>query len=575
MTLSRRGFLGAAVAGVAARGFSQPARPVDVSALSLEEKVGQLFLLAFEGDSASQAETMLGRYFVGSVYLSQDNLRGVEQSVELLNALQRLGAGTSHALPIFAACDQEGAWSVLNPHATAGPGNLALGATSPAQVEQMYAVFGRELRVLGIAANLAPVSDVNANPRNPIIGTRSFGQDPQRVAAAVAAAVRGLHAGGTRACAKHFPGHGDTSQDSHRGLATVTRTRQQIVNGDLLPFRAAVRAGVDLVMTAHLVYPAFDREWPATLSPAILQGVLRKELGFRGVILTDSFSMGAIKRSYGTAAAAIRAINAGADLIMLAEERYGDEPSNYLKEQVAVLEAVRAAAKDGGIPRQRLDEAVGRVLKLKTDAGLFASPQRSAADALSVVGCAAHRAVELECARKAVTVPRNRDRRIPLAVRPDSRVLLISPVRSDAYASLKRMRGIGPNIHQPPTAVLHQEILRRCPSGQLLNLSEPGDVANHRERLRAANVVIVATENYPLPGFDFPTENQARVVAALLAAGIDPVVVGLRDPYELLGLPSVRTYIAALGYAPVCAQAAVEVLFGERRPSGRLPVEAR
>jgi len=570
MNLSRRGFLGGTLGSVL---VPFAVRPVDVNDLSLEEKVGQLFLLAFEGPSAAQAETMLGKYFVGSVYLSQDNLRDVQQSVELLNALQRLGAGSPHSLPIFAACDQEGAWSVLNPHATAGPGNLALGATPPDQVEKMYAVFGRELRALGIAADLAPVSDVNANPRNPIIGTRSFGQDPQRVAAAVAAAVRGLHAGGTRACAKHFPGHGDTSQDSLRGLATVTRTREQILKGDLVPFRAAVRAGVDLVMTAHLIYPAFDREWPATLSPTILQGVLRKQLGFRGVILTDSFSMGAIQRSYGTSAAAIRAINAGADLIMLAEERYGGEPGNYLAGQVALLEEVSAAAKTGAIPRARLDDAVGRVLALKTAAGLFASPYPRVEEAVKIVGCAAHRSTELDSARKAVTVVRNRDQRVPVALGPDSRIVLISPLRADAYDIVKRMRGIGPNIHQSPTEVLFKEIVRRSPTAQLLKISEPGEVARHQEQLRSATAVILATENYPLPGFDFPTDNQARVIEALIVAGHDPVIVGLRDPYELLGLPSVRTYVAALGYAPVCAQAAADVLFGERRPEGRLPVQ--
>jgi len=160
-----------------------------------------------------------------------------------------------------------------------------------------------------------------------------------------------------------------------------------------------------------------------------------------------------------------------------------------------------------------------------------------------------------------------------VVLRADSRVLLVSPVRSDAYASLKRMRGIGPNIHEPPTTVLHQEIVRRSPSAQLLSISDPAEVAAHQNVLRAASIVIVATENYPLPGFDFPTENQARVIEALVAAGVDPIVVGLRDPYELLGLPSVRTYVAALGYAPVCAKAAAEVLFGERRPEGRLPVK--
>jgi beta-N-acetylhexosaminidase len=546
--------------------------PVDVQALSLEEKVGQLLLLAFEGSTARDAEVLLGWHYVGSVYLSQDNLTELDQAAALLTELQRIGAGTPHKLPIFAGCDQEGAWSVLNPRATRGPGNLALGAAPPSQVEAMYTVFGRELQALGVAGDLAPVADVNANPRNPIIGTRSFGQDPQRVAAAVAAAVRGLHAGGSRACAKHFPGHGDTAQDSHRELAIVSRSREQIRNGDLVPFRAAIEAGVDMVMTAHLRYPAFDTEWPATLSPAILEGLLRKELGFKGVILTDSFSMGAIRRVYGTAEAAVRAINAGADLVMLAEERYGDETSGYLTRQVALIEEIRRAVRDGKIPMARVDEAVGRVLELKAAAHLFTRPYPDRGEAQRVVGSKANQDVALESARAAVLVARNLDRRVPVAVRSDRKIILVSPIGQEAYAGLRRMRGIGPNISEPPTEVLFREIKRRYPAAEMVRIAQAAGAGAQLDRLRAAGTVIVATENYPLPGFDFPTAPQRAVVEALIAAGIQPVVVGLRDPYELMDLANVRTYIAALGYAPVCAQAAAEVLFGERRPAGRMPV---
>jgi len=384
--------------------------------------------------------------------------------------------------------------------------------------------------------------------------------------------VRGLHAGGARACAKHFPGHGDTAQDSHRELAIVNRSREQIRNGDLVPFRAAIEAGVDIVMTAHLRYPAFDTEWPATLSPAILEGLLRKELGFKGVILTDSFSMGAIRRVYGTAEAAVRAINAGADLVMLAEERYGDETTGYLARQVALIEEIRRAVRDGKIPMARVDEAVGRVLKLKAAAQLFTRPYPDRDEARRVVGSKANREVGLESARAAVLVARNLDRRVPLTVQADKKVILVSPIGQDAYAALRRMRGIGPNLTEPPTEVLFREIKRRYPAAELVRIALAAEAGPQLDRLRTAGVVIVATENYPLPGFDFPVKPQREVIEALIAAGIQPVVVGLRDPYELLDLANVRTYIAALGYAPVCAQAAAEVLFGERAPVGRMPV---
>lgn len=560
---SRRSFLkGMALAPLSAAAFQAD--------LTLEEKVGQLFLLAFEGATARDAKVLLGEYGVGGVYLSQDNLTGVEQAVGLMTELQHIAAGTRRGIPVFAGCDQEGAWAVLSAQATRGPGNLALGAIDAAHVEAMYSVFGRELRALGIAADLAPVSDVNSNPRNPIIGARSFGQNPLRVATAVAAAVHGLHAGGTRACAKHFPGHGNTSEDSHRGLATVKRTKDQIISGDLLPFRAAVQAGVDLVMTAHLYYPAFDTEWPATLSPAILQGLLRKELGFRGVILTDSFSMGAIKKAYAPAEAAVRALNAGADLIMLAEERYGDDAGNYLAGQIALIEAIRAAVRDRKIPMARIDDAVKRVLALKSAAGLFQHREPSLDEAKRVVGASDHRQVAVAAARAAVVLPRNLDNRLPLRAAAAGKLLVASAIDPGAYVSLRRMRGIGPNITEPPTAVLFREIQRRSPGAEMLRIT--GDAGGMMERLRAASAVIVPTENYPLPGFDFPVAPQRKLIDALIAAGIQPIVVGLRDPYELLDLPKVRTYVAALGYAPVCAEAAAEVLFGERPALGMMPV---
>ncbi len=562
-------FLASPAGGAAMRPIGAP----EPGVLSLEEKVGQLFLLAFEGASAREARPLLRDCLVGSIYLSQDNLTGVEQAAELLGDLQDVAAATPHGLPILAACDQEGAWSVLNPHSTAGPGALALGAAGADLIEDMFAVIGRELRALGIFADLAPVADVNSNPRNPIIGSRSFGGNARSVALAVEAAVRGLHRGGVVACAKHFPGHGDTAQDSHQGAALVARDAEQIRNGDLVPFRAAIAAGVGMIMTAHLLYPAFDPEWPATLSPAILQNLLRQELGFTGVILTDSFSMGAIRRLYDPAEAAIRAINAGADMIMLAEERYGVKPGNYLRGQMALIEKVCSAARDGVIPRVRLNEAVTRVLALKAAAGLFGTAHPRRGEAVRVVGCAAHRAVELEAARAAVAVVRNCDGRVPLALASGSRLVVVSPVAPTAYRVFGEMRGIGPNITEPPANTLFRQIQRRHASSHLITIADAGAISGHWENLRSAAAVIVATENYPLPGFRFPTECQRAVIEGLLAAGLDPVVIGLRDPYELLDLPAVRTYISALGYAPVCSQAAVEVLFGERPAKGCLPVE--
>lgn len=554
------------------RGDAVPALPpVRASDLSLNEKVGQLFMLAFEGSTTKDPRIILGEYLVGSVYLSQDNLLNVRQAVTLMRDLQATGSATPHQLPILAGCDQEGAWCVMAQQMTRGPGNLALGAIPLSQVEATYNVFGCELRALGIAADLAPCSDVNSNPRNPIIGTRSFGQDPTRVSEAVIAAVRGLHTSGTLACAKHFPGHGNTAQDSHRGLPRVDRSREELERTDLLPFRAAVKAGVDIVMTAHIFYPSLDPEWPATLSPDILQGLLRKQMGFRGLILTDSFSMGAIKKTYGSAEAAVRALNAGADLIMLAEERYGNEPSDYLRDQIELIEAVRKAVHDGKVPMARIDEAVSRVLLLKARAGLFHNPAPLESRALAVVGSRENHQVALKSAREAVVMARNLDGELPLKDLKQQ-ILVISPIDPSAYASLTRMRGIGPNITEPPVKTLFREMKRRSPATKLICLPGTAEVAKQREALLGAAHVLVVTENYPLPGFDFPTHPQHEVIEAIMALGVQPIVVGLRDPYELMDLPKVRTYVSALGYAPVCATAVAEVIVGEHVATGKMPV---
>jgi len=236
------------------------------------------------------------------------------------------------------------------------------------------------------------------------------------------------------------------------------------------------------------------------------------------------------------------------------------------------MEAIRRAARDGKVPMARVDDAVRRVLALKSAAGLFTGRLPNLDQARNEVGSPKNRAVELQSARAAIVAPRNLDHRIPLAAPEARKLVVISPVALDAYDMLTRMRGIGPNISEPPTGIVLRAIQKRFPGVELLRIVRGVDVPSSLDRLRAASAVLVATENYPLPGFDFPTAPQREVIHALIAAGIQPIVVGLRDPYELLDLPKVRTYLSALGYAPVCAEAAAEALFGERQPLGKIPV---
>src|SRR5256712_2686024 len=345
-----------------------------VDRLTLEQKVGQMFMLAFAGSTAASAATLLRDHHVGACYLSNDNLVDPAQSAALMADLQGLARAGS-GVPALLAADQEGAWAVLTPHSCRGPGNMGLGASGAVgDTREMYTVFGEQLRAAGLNADLAPAADVNSNPLNSIIGMRSFGEDPEAVSRHVRGAVAGLHDAGIIAAAKHFPGHGDTSIDTHRGLARVDGDRQALARRELVPFPAAVDCRVDIVMTSHIMFPTLDPEHPATLSPVILGDLLRGTMGFKGVILTDSFNMQAIRRAYDPLDAVVQTVQAGADMVLLAEERYGDESGDYVERQGQLGAGLVAAGNKGGLPPSRLDDAGARILAPKAPSRLSERP---------------------------------------------------------------------------------------------------------------------------------------------------------------------------------------------------------
>lgn len=406
--------------------------------MTLEEKVGQVFLLAFDGERLDEARVLFEQYFVGGSYLSNDNLPAPQVAADLTARIQGFAANTRLGIPLLLGADQEGAWSIMYPASSTGPGNMALGATgTPEDTQAMYRVIGRELSAVGVNVLLAPCADCNSNPHNAIIGVRSFGERPELVATMVEAAVRGTFEGGAIPTLKHFPGHGDTTSDSHRGLPAVSRSRDDLFAVDLLPFARGIAAGAPVVMTAHILFPALDPERPATLSPIILGDVLRREMGFEGVILTDSMNMQAMRRHYDPRESAVAALAAGVDLIMLAEEHYNFDAAWYLRNQVALIEAVKDAVRTGRLAGSRLDEAVRRVLLLKERL-----PDGPALEPASV-GSVGHRAVELAVARDALAVIRNADALLPIS--KGQPVTLVNTALRSAYAHLGETRGIGPN----------------------------------------------------------------------------------------------------------------------------------
>ncbi|WP_236667139.1 MULTISPECIES: beta-N-acetylhexosaminidase [unclassified Nonomuraea] len=373
---------------------STPPDPVEsaLAGMSVEEKVGQLFMPVLYGTSASSesgenqarygARTpakVIRKYRLGGVILFPQNVRSAGQVVDLTNGMQRAARG----VPLLVATDQEnGLVARMSTLMTDFPGAGQIGATKdPSLSRAVAAATGKELRALGVNLDFAPVADVNVNPRNPVIGPRAFGDDPKKVARMVSEAVKGFDDAKVAATAKHFPGHGDTSVDSHTGLPVIKHTKAEWERIDAPPFRAAIAAGVDAVMSAHIVFPKLDPSGdPATLSKPILTGLLREKLGFKGVISTDALNMGGARTKYDDGEVAVRAVLAGADLLLM--------PNDLPKAHRAVL----AAVKSGRISEQRLDQSVTRLLTLKQSKGLLAeAPVASAEEAAKVLRSAEHR----------------------------------------------------------------------------------------------------------------------------------------------------------------------------------------
>jgi beta-N-acetylhexosaminidase len=543
-----------------------------LTGMTLEQKVGQMFLLAFAGPDPARAEEMIRGHFIGGCYISNDNAPTPAAASALSAALQGYALSSGPRVPLLLGADQEGAWSVMMPASTTGPGNLGLGAArDPRMTAAMYRVIAEELRAVGFNTLFAPCVDVNSNPRNSIIGMRSFGEDPRQVARHGVAAVRGARDGGIITTAKHFPGHGDTAIDSHRNIPRVDRSRADVERIDLLPFRAAVRAGVDIVMTSHILFPAFDGENPATLSRSILGGLLREEMGFQGLILSDSMNMGAIRRNYAPADSSVRAVRAGVDMLMLAEEHYDHDTSVYEKNQLACVNGVRDAVKDGTIAEALIDAAVARILALKLSQGL--ADRAPGGFGPAGVGTPAHREVERAAAEKLVAVVRSAPGAWPVA--GASRLALVQTAPAEEYGILTATRGIGPNQAEPAFEAFLAALREARPDLRVLTRDQAAHPDGIDALAKECDAVIALTEDYPLPGVDFDTARQRELVTRLASVlGKKLIVVALRTPYELPEYPGVATYVCTCSSRPCAARAAARAACGIIRARGRLPVSA-
>lgn len=399
--------------------------------LSLREKIGQMLMFDFRkwqnSDEEKQSDYtvmsdevkgLIQRNKLGNVILFAENFESVEQITRLNCAFQ---ASVENGIPMLIGVDQEGGRVVRMSHGCSLPGNMAIAASG--SVENAYTagfITGKELKAVGINADFAPSVDINNNPNNPVINVRSFSSDQNVTAKYGTAMAKGLQAAGVAASAKHFPGHGNTNVDSHIGLPFINSTYDELMGFEIVPFADAINNGCQMIMSGHIQFPNIEKQsviskqdkhtmtLPATLSKKFLTDILRDELGFKGVLITDSMQMQAISSHIGSEQANILAINAGVDILLMCTALRSLKDEEKLR---SIINNIVSAVEDGRIPMQRIDESVLRILRLKKQLGLFdedlTNEESAVKNALSVVGCEENRAAERLIAAESVTVLNN------------------------------------------------------------------------------------------------------------------------------------------------------------------------
>lgn len=520
---------------------------LDVRNLTVEEWAGQVFMIAIDTDIAAAREADIRAGRLGGALLRWDRF-SAEEARAFAQRMHAWSLDAPGAVPFWLGVDHEGGATFTQRRLGIAPfpGNMALGAANSVRAARESAqATARVLRSLGIQMNFAPALDVNSNPSNPIIGLRSFGEDPRLVARLGRGAVLGYREAGVLATIKHFPGHGDTSEDSHLGLPVSTKTLARLDESELLPFQTAIAAGAEAVMPAHMVFPALGTaaDQPVTLSSAAIDGFLRGRLGFKGLVVSDSLDMGAIVRVHGSSEAAVLALLAGNDLLLLGK---GDYP--------AAFAGVVGAVQSGRLPRARLEQAASRILRAKQRLGLFGRdwlpPPPGEQESLNA------RELARRSAESAVTLVRN-DGVIPLKLAADQTLGLVV-VRSPRFGE--------------EAAGLAAALTRRHPRVEFVDIASTSPstaaVAEALERVRGAAAVIVGTYQFG----PSPLESQSRLVD-LLASGSAPVVaLSLMNPYDLAVSSRAKAAVCAYGMTSSALEAAVRLIFGEIPPRGRLPV---
>ncbi|MDP4525751.1 glycoside hydrolase family 3 protein [Bacillus halotolerans] len=599
-------FLGVSQTAEAKPRSSDDAKQI-VDRMALDEKLGQMLMPDFrnwkkEGESSPQAFTkmneevagLIKKYQFGGVILFAENVKTTEQTVRLTDAYQK----ASPKIPLLLSIDQEGGIVTRLGEGTNFPGNMALGATrSRINAYQTGSMIGKELSVLGINTDFSPVLDINNNPDNPVIGVRSFSSDRELTARLGLYSMKGLQRQNIASALKHFPGHGDTDVDSHYGLPLVSHNQKRLREVELYPFQKAIDAGADMVMTAHVQFPAFDDTTykskldgsdimvPATLSKKVMTGLLREEMGFGGVIVTDALNMKAIADHFGQEEAVVMAIKAGVDIALMPASVTSLKDEQKL---ASVIDSLKEAVKNGDIPLQQINKSVERIISLKIKRGIYPAQHDSSIDkkvkkALKTVGSKHHTKTEQKIAEKAVTVLKNDQHTLPFKPKKGSRILIAAPYEEQT-ASIEK------TIHD-----LMQRKKIKSVSLTKINFAEKVFNAEYEKQVKEADYIITGSyvvKNDPVVNDgvidDTVTDSSKWATAfprAVMNAALQHkkqfVLMSLRNPYDAANFEEARALIAVYGfkgyangrYLQPNIPAGVKVIFGQSKPKGTLPVD--
>ncbi|GMK37770.1 hypothetical protein PCCS19_08240 [Paenibacillus sp. CCS19] len=531
-----------------------------ISYMTVSEQVGQMLMPDIRQYNGKVTTTVndgikssLHDQNLGGLIIFDKNITDAKQLTTLTHDLQ----AEAGDIPLFLSIDQEGGVIKRIPGGTNLPGQMALGAIGDASLaEAAGRLTGEELKALGLQVNFAPVLDINSNPDNPIIGMRSFSSNPDLVTKLGLSTMKGLQQAGVVAAVKHFPGHGDAAVDSHLGLPVLNHTHDRLDAVELKPFRAAIDNGVEMIMTAHIAFPAVDNDHvislkdgssvpiPATLSKKVLTGLLRGELGYKGVIISDAFTMEAIADHFGENQAVVRAVQAGVDIILM--------PQDLASAHAALVQAV----KNGSISEASIHASVERILELKAKYGLF-DPQPSLSTKLAAfdqaIGSEAHRAVETEIAERAVTLLASRDGAHPDLIRSGDRVVIAASSEEQAKQLEKQLLQAGSSLSlKTDIAIIGQ--------------------ANMNALLDKADYVIAASYQFRNVASEFNSSGTQGVIDYANSKNKRYALLSLGNPYETMFVNNIRSGLAVYGKQEPNTAAGLKVLLGQLEPQGVLPV---